>query len=151
MSQSLSKVYLHLIFHIKSNSPTIRREDQSRVFAYLGELINAAGCINIYVNGIDDHVHALCLLGRECTVSHLLEEIKRNSSRWIKSIDRYYGNFAWQGGYAAYSVSQSVVETTLQYIKNQEEHHRKVSFRDEYLKFLQLYGIEYDERYVFAD
>ena len=151
MSQSLSKIYLHIIFHTKTTSPTIREVDLQRMHAYIGQLVNDTGCINIWVDGVDDHVHILCLLGREVTIAHLVEEVKRNSSRWIKSIDPVYRNFAWQGGYAAFSVSQSVVDKTLAYVKSQQEHHKKQSFEDEYIAFLKLYGIEYDERYVFSD
>ena len=80
-----------------------------------------------------------------------MEEVKRNSSRWIKTIDTVYKHFAWQGGYAAFSVSESVLPRTLEYVKNQKQHHAKRNFRDEYLEFLKLYNIEYDERYVFTD
>lgn len=151
MAQSLSKIYLHIIFHIKTTSPKIKVNDLERLHAYIGELINKVGCKNIWTAGVEDHVHILCALSREVTVAHLIEEVKRNSSRWIKSIDGHYNRFSWQGGYAALSVSQSSVERTLAYIKNQREHHKKYSFQEEYLKFLQLYNIEYDERYVFID
>lgn len=151
MAQSLSKIYLHIIFHIKTTSPRIREVDLERVHAYIGQLVNEASCIHIWADGVEDHVHILCMLGREVTVAHLLEEVKRNSSRWIKNIDAYYHQFAWQSGYAAFSVSQSVVDKTLAYIKNQREHHKKRTFKDEYIDFLNLYNIEYDERYVFSD
>ena len=151
MPQSLSKIYLHIIFHTKTTSPTIRDVDLQRMHAYIGQLVNDTGCTNIWVDGVDDHVHILCLLGREVTIAHLVEEVKRNSSRWIKSIDPVYRDFAWQGGYAAFSVSQSVVGKTLAYVKSQREHHKKQSFKDEYIAFLKLYNIEYDERYVFSD
>ena len=93
----------------------------------------------------------MCLLGREVSIAQLVEAMKRNSSRWIKSLSTNYSWFAWQGGYAALSVSQSVVDKTLAYIKNQKEHHKKTSFQDEYRQFLKLYNIEYDEKYVFTD
>ena len=151
MSQSLSKIYLHIIFHIKTTSPNIRENDLERVHSYVGNLVNDTGCINIWADGVGDHIHILCLLSREVTVAHLIEEVKRNSSRWIKSIDGHYRHFAWQGGYAALSVSQSVVEKTLGYIKNQKEHHKKHTFQEEYKEFLRLYNVDYDERYVFSD
>ena len=81
----------------------------------------------------------------------MVEEVKRNSSRWLKTLGSYYHCFSWQGGYAAFSVSQSVVGKTLQYIRQQHEHHMKHSFADEYRAFLKLYNVEYDERYVFVD
>lgn len=91
-------------------------------------------------------------LSKDVTISQIVEEIKRNSSRWIKNLDpAYYHFFAWQGGYAAYSISQSVVDKTLQYIANQKEHHTKHSFAEEYRAFLKLYNVEYDENFVFGD
>lgn len=151
MAQSLCKIYLHIIFHIKNASPKISDNDLERVHAYIGALINETGCKSILVGGVGDHVHSLLLLSREETVAHLVEEMKRNSSRCIKKIGDHYSHFAWQGGYAAFSVSQSVVDKTLEYIGNQREHHKKRSFQEEYIEFLKLYNIEYDERYVFTD
>jgi len=151
MSQSLCKIYLHVIFHIKTTSPKILDDDLERVHAYIGQLVNDTKCTNIWVDGVSDHVHVLCLLGRDTSPAHLLEEIKRNSSRWIKSVSSHYRDFAWQNGYAVFSVSQSVVDKTLEYIKNQREHHKKTSFQDKYKQFLELYKIKYDERYVFSD
>lgn len=151
MSQSLCKIYLHVIFHIKSTCPKIKEDDLNRLHAYLGQLVNGTGCQTIRVGGVDDHVHALMLLSRNENVSHLVEEMKRNSSRWLKTLSKYYETFAWQGGYAVLSVSQSLVDRTRTYIENQHTHHKTKSFEDEYIEFLKLYGIEYDERYVFND
>ena len=151
MAQSLTKIYLHVIFHVKVNSSLIEEEHLERLHSYIGELVNSTGCQVVRVGGVNDHVHVLCLLSREETVAHLVKEIKRNSSRWIKSLGSHYTQFAWQGGYAAFSVSQSLVNKTTDYVNRQKEHHRNVSFRDEYLQFLKLYNINYDEKYVFAD
>ena len=104
----------------------------------------------IQAGGTGDHVHILFLLSKNESISHVVEEVKRNSSRWIKTISRHYAKFEWQGGYAAFSVSQSVVDTTLEYVKNQKAHHTKRSFQDEYIGFLRLYGISYEDRYVFS-
>ena len=151
MPQSLTKIYLHIIFHVKTMSPRIDDKHLERLHAYIGQLVNETGCKVIRVGGIADHVHVVCLLSKNETVTHLIEEMKRNSSRWMKSLDPGYATFAWQGGYAAFSISQSVVEKTIEYVNNQKEHHQKTSFRDEYLQFLKLYHVDYDERYVFAD
>ena len=151
MSQSLCKIYLHIIFHIKTNSPQIEDGHLDRIHSYIGQLVNSTGCQVIRVGGISDHVHIVCLLSSKENVAHLVEEEKRNSSRWIKTLDVRYKCFAWQGGYAAFSVSKSVVDKTLAYVSNQREHHKRVSFHDEYIQFLKLYNVEYDERYVFAD
>ena len=151
MSQSLCKIYLHVIFHIKTTSPKLKEEDWERIHSYIGQLVNDTGCKVIRVGGVEDHIHFLCLLSRDETVSHLIEEVKRNSSRWIKSISPCYQSFYWQGGYAAFSVSKSVVDKTIEYISNQKEHHKKTSFREEYIKFLKLYNIDYNEQYVLSD
>ena len=151
MAQSLCKIYLHIIFHVKTTSPQIADEHLDRLHSYIGQLVNTTGCQVIRVGGIGDHVHILCMLSRNENVAHLVEEVKRNSSRWIKTIDARYEKFAWQGGYAVFSVSQSVVDKTIEYVGNQREHHKKQSFRDEYLAFLKSYNVEYDEQYVFSD
>ena len=151
MPQSLSRIYLHIVFHIKTTSPQIDESHLERVHSYIGQLVNSTGCSVIRVGGIGDHVHVLCLLSRNETVSHLVEEIKRNSSRWIKTLGQEYECFAWQGGYAVFSVSESLINKTIEYVINQKEHHKKLSFNEEYIQFLKLYNIDYDERYVFED
>ena len=151
MSQSLCKIYLHVIFHIKTTSPTIQEEHWKRLHSYIGQLVNTTGCQVVCVGGFSDHIHLLCTLSRNETVSHLVEEVKRNSSRWIKTVHKRYRRFSWQGGYAAFSVSESVVPKTVAYVCGQKEHHKKRTFHEEYLEFLKLYHIEYDERYVFTD
>ena len=151
MAQALSKIYVHLIFHIHSNSPVIQERDLERVHCYIGQLVNITTCSVIRVGGVNDHVHSLLRLSRDVAVSHLTQEVKRNSSRWIKTIDPYYQHFEWQVGYAAFSVSHSLVERTTQYIIQQKEHHKKRNFQEEYLKFLRLYDVEYDDRSVLSD
>lgn len=151
MAQSLCKIYLHIIFHIKTGSPEIESEHLPRLHQYIGSLVNSTGCQVLCVGGTGNHVHVLLMFSKTESVAHVVEEMKRNSSRWVKTLSPRYERFAWQGGYAAFSVSQSVVEKTRQYVINQGEHHKKVSFRDEYISFLKLYNIEYDEKYVFSD
>ena len=151
MPQSLCKIYLHIVFHIKTTSPAIKDEHISRLHEYIGKLVNTTGCHVICVGGTENHIHALVLLTSTVTVAHLVEEMKRNSSRWMKTLAPFYDKFEWQGGYAAFSVSQSVMEKTVNYIHCQKEHHKKVTFRDEYLPFLKLYNIDYNERYVLSD
>ena len=151
MAQSLCKVYLHIVFHTKPSSPTVGTEHLERLHQYIGGLVNATGCQVLCVGGTENHIHALMLFSRTETIARVVEEMKRNSSRWIKTLSPHYENFAWQGGYGVFSVSQSQVDTVVSYIKNQAEHHKKQSFRDEYLEFLRLYKIDYNEQYVFSD
>ena len=151
MAQSLSKIYIHLVFHIKTFCSPIAPSDINRLHCYIGQLVNATGCKVVCVGGTDDHVHILFLLSKTESIAHVVEEVKRNSSRWLKKLDMYYEKFEWQGGYGAFLVSKSVVNKTIEYINNQKEHHRKRTFREEYLEFLKLYGVEYDERYLFTN
>jgi putative transposase len=151
MSQSLSKLFVHIIFHTKNSFVLIRNEDKARLYAYIGSVIKDRGSIPISINGVKNHLHILCVMSKNIHLALLTEEIKRHSSRWIKTLDPYYSNFAWQGGYAGFSVSPSIVERTKIYIENQEEHHRKRTFEEELIAFLQEYEIEYDERYLFSD
>ena len=122
-----------------------------QMHAYIGALVNTTGCQVLCVGGLENHIHALILFSKTETVAHVVEEMKRNSSRWIKTVSPPPPKFAWQSGYAAFSVSQSQVDTVIAYIRNQAEHHKKHSFKDEYLNFLRLHKIEYDERYVLSD
>ena len=139
-------------FPHQNHEPKIRENDLERLHNYIGKLVKTTGCVEIKAGGVGDHVHVLFILSKDVTISQIVEEIKRNSSRWIKNLDPvYYHFFAWQGGYAAYSISQSVVDKTLQYITNQKEHHTKHSFAEEYRAFLKLYNVEYDENFVFRD
>ncbi|MBR1541163.1 MAG: transposase [Bacteroidaceae bacterium] len=151
MAQSLSKIYLHMVFHIKTTSPQIDNEHLERVHNYIGQLVNSTGCQTVRVGGTNDHIHIVCLLSRDVTVSNLVEETKRNSSRWIKTLSPKYRLFGWQSGYGVFSVSQSVVNKVIEYVSNQQEHHKRVSFHDEYLQFLKLHNIDFNEKYVLSD
>jgi len=151
MAQSLSKLYVHIISHIKGNSCQIRTQDKNELFAYIGSIIKDNESIPILINGVEDHIHILCVMSKNIALAKLVEEIKRQSSRWIKTKGSYYTQFSWQGGYGGFSVSPSLHDKTRNYIENQEEHHKKMSFKEEYLMFLKEYGIEYNEQYLWTD
>ena len=151
MAQSLSKLYVHIIFHVKSTFQQIRKEDRNELYSYIGSTIKQNGSIPIVINGVGNHVHVLCIMSKNIALSKLVEEIKKNSSRWIKTKDSYYQKFAWQGGYTGFSVSQSVHDKTKKYIENQEEHHKRMSYQDEVKLFLEEYGIGYEEEYLWSD
>ena len=149
MPQSLSAVYLHLVFSTKDRQPflmdpTLRAE----MHAYLGGASKTLDCPPIIVGGVEDHVHLLCRMARTITQSDWVKEIKRVSSLWIKQRDPALASFAWQAGYGAFSVSASALKPTSHYITTQEEHHKKLTFQDEYRTLLRKYGVEWDERYV---
>ena len=151
MSQSLSKLYIHATFHIKKSSVPIRKQELEQLFSYIAQVLKSMGCYPIQVGGVGNHIHILSTMSKNITLAKMIEEVKRHSSRWLKTKDVYYMNFGWQGGYGGFSVSQSVVERTAIYIRNQEQHHRKLSFREEYLRFLKEYGVDYNEGYLFSD
>jgi len=148
MTQSLSKLYIHTIFHVKNKRIFIRPEEEKELYAYIGGIIKQNSSDSIKIGGTENHIHILANMSKNISLSKFLEEIKKNSSRWIKTKDIHYKDFAWQGGYSGYSVSQSKVEVVKKYIERQKEHHKKLSFRDEYLKFLREYGVDFDEKYL---
>ncbi len=151
MSQSLSKLFVHIIFHIKRSSIPIGREIEDELYAYMASLVKDNSSVPIIINGVMDHVHVLCIMSKNVSLAHLVEKIKGQSSRWIKIRDEKYNRFIWQGGYAGFSVSPSVVETTKRYIRNQKEHHRDKYYKEELIEFLKLYEIDYDPRYLWDD
>ena len=150
MSQSLSKLYIHIIFHTKYNQNLIKADVETELYAYFGGILKENKSVPIAINGIENHVHMLCVLSKNIALADLLEELKRNSSRWIKTKGDVYKDFAWQGGYGGFSVSHSKVEVVKKYIENQKEHHKTETFKEEYIRFLKEYGIDYNEDYLWT-
>jgi len=148
MGHSLASIHLHLIFSTKDRRQLLRAEFRADVHAYLGGIVRELGGTAIIVNGTDDHVHLLAETPAKMSLSEMMRIIKANSSKWISG--KHCSGFAWQTGYAAFSVSRSQVPAVVRYIRTQEEHHRKVSFQEELLAFLKKHGIEYDERYIWS-
>lgn len=149
MPQSLANVLIHVIFSTKNRVPWLnRRESREAMNGYLVGALRNLACPAVLVGAAEDHVHVLCHLSRTVSIAKLLEEIKKTSSAWIKTQDPALGEFYWQNGYGVFSVSPSNADQVKRYIANQEEHHRKVSFQEEFREFLTRHGIEYDERYV---
>jgi len=149
MPQSLSAVYIHLVFSTKHRRPLLR--DAARresLHAYLGSVSKNLDCPPILVGGIEDHVHLLCRFGRTIAQAEGVKELKRVSNLWLQEQGPDYADFQWQGGYADFSVSQSRLVEVKQYIAGQEEHHRKLGFQDELRALLRRHEIELDERYV---
>ena len=151
MGQSLSKLYVHIVFRVKSTFQQIRKDDRVELYAYIGSIIKQNDSIPIIINGVGDHVHILCVMSKNIALAKLVENIKANSSRWIKSKNTFYQKFAWQGGYSGFSVSASVHDKTKMYIENQEEHHKRMTYREEVEFFLKEYGIDYNEDYMWVD
>ncbi len=151
MASTLVQQYMHIVFHTKCTSITMREEDLGRIFDYVGGIIHNVKGVSIQVGGRPDHIHILASLPKTMSLADFVRTIKSNSSRWIKTLDAYYEQFMWQEGYGAFSVSASVLEKVSKYIKCQKTHHDKQSFVDEYKQFLDAYHVEYDERYAFED
>ncbi len=149
MSQSLAQIYLHLVFSTKNRQPFLRdKEFRSRTHAYIAGICKNVGCPAVIVGGVEDHVHILCRLGKTIEVATLVRELKRDSSKWVKEVNSRLADFHWQAGYGAFSVSPGHAEALKEYIQNQEEHHRREGFQDEFRRICHKYGIEIDERYV---
>ncbi len=146
MAQSLSHVVIHIIFSTKHRELVIRAELQPELFSYLAGTLRAIECPPIQVGGAEDHVHACLQLSRTMTIADVVQELKTVSSKWMKT--KGVPDFSWQAGYGAFSVSGSKIDEVVAYIANQEQHHRHLSFQEEYRQFLERHGIEFDERYV---
>lgn len=148
MPQSLVKIYMHTVFSTKNRQRFIDESIENELFKYLGGICNGLECFPIIVGGHRDHVHILSLLSKKITVMKFLEELKTGSSNWIKKQDSRFNEFYWQRGYGAFSVSPSAVEIVRRYIETQHEHHKVVTFQDEFRKILREHDIDFDERYV---
>ena len=150
MSQSYCNLVYHLVFSTKNRQAWLNDEIGARVQAYLGGAIRDEGGTALIINGTPDHVHVLTRLRQDKAVSEVVRNIKAISSGWIHKTFPKAVQFGWQAGYGAFTVSPSQIEKARCYITEQEEHHKRRSFEDEFMALLQAHGIEYDERYLWA-
>jgi REP element-mobilizing transposase RayT len=150
MPHSYTNILIHGLFSTKDRQPWLTAEIREEVFRYLGGTTNELGGHSLLVNGPRDHVHMLFVQPRTLSIASLMEKVKSHSSGWVKGRWPKLGYFGWQAGYAAFSVSKSHLEQVKRYIGNQEEHHRRVSFQEELVAFLNKQGVEYDPRCVFV-
>ena len=148
MPQSLSKLYVHLVFSTKNREPWLNDNHPPRLHDYLGGTLHGLDCPPVEINSEPDHVHFLFLQSRQKNLSDIVYHIKRRSNDWVKNLGPHYERFGWQNGYGAFSVSQSGVPEVREYIRNQREHHRNMSFQEEHHKILHRYEVAFDERYV---
>lgn len=151
MANTYHQVYIQVVFAVKYREAVIANEWKSKVFGVMGNLINETGCKTIIVNGVEDHVH--CFLGLKPTVSisELMKTVKAKSSKYINDHNLTKSRFEWQEGYGAFSYSHSQIDSVYKYIANQEEHHKKQTFKKEYLEFLDKFEVPFDERYIFEE
>ena len=151
MGQSLVKNYIHIIFSTKDYLPLIKPSFEKELYNYIGGICQLQECKPLIVGGHLDHVHVLCMLSKKTTLVKLVQEIKTNSSRWSKKLNKIPGeNFSWQNGYGAFSVNPREVDVVINYIKRQHIHHAQKTFKQEYLTFLKQYKVDYNEEYLWS-
>ncbi|HEX8915647.1 MAG TPA: IS200/IS605 family transposase [Humisphaera sp.] len=148
MPQSLTHCALHLIFSTKNREPLLTADLKPRLLEYMGAVWSEHCGRPILINGPTDHVHALVSLSSTCSIADAVRILKSNASKWVHETFPAHARFAWQSGYAAFSVSESSVADVRRYVADQEERHKTVTFQDEYRAFLRRHGVAFDERYV---
>lgn len=147
MAYTYTDLLVHIIFSTKDRQPLLNDALLSPTHAYIGGIVRELNCKAVAVGGIAGHIHLLAWINPTTSISDFMRIVKTNSSRWLK--DTANKNFAWQTGYGAFSVSHSNLSTVATYIERQAEHHRRITFQDEYVAFLKKHGVDYDKRYVF--
>ena len=148
MPQSLARLHVHLVFSTKHREPFITDAVRASLHAYMATVLQNLGCAPVLINSVEDHAHVLFDLARTVSVRQVVEDVKKSSSKWIKTLGPEFAGFTWQAGYGAFAVSASKVEAVRDYIANQREHHRTKTFQEEYRTFLEQHHIAYDEHYV---
>jgi putative transposase len=148
MAHTFTNLLTHIVFSTKDRAPSLEPDLKERLFPYMGGILRELGATPLLINGPTDHVHILAVLPARFAPAEILNKLKSNSSGWVHKTFPLRRDFAWQVGYAAFGVSPSQKQAVLDYIANQEEHHRKISFKEEFIAFLKKHEIEYDERYL---
>ena len=149
MPQSLSQVWIHLVFSTKERRPFLQNASfREEMFRMLSHHVMEAGCSAKRTGGWIDHLHIVCGLSRTVTIAQLVEQVKTETSKWAKSHADCSKTFSWQAGYGVFSVSQSNLEQVLTYVENQESHHSRRSYQEEFRELCRKHGVEFDERYV---
>ena len=151
MANTYHQVYIQTVFAVKYREAVIDKEWRSTLMGVIGNLINETGCKTIIVNGVEDHVHCFLGLKPVVSISELMKTVKAKSSKYINDNKLTKNRFEWQEGYGAFSYSHSHIENVYKYIANQEKHHDKQTFREEYLEFLDKFEVPFDEQYIFED
>lgn len=149
MANTYHQIYLQTVFAVKYRNAVINKEWRSKLLGVIGNLINESNCKTIIVNGVEDHVHCFLGLKPVVSVSELMKTVKAKSSKYINDHSLTPARFEWQEGYGVFSYHQSLIDTVYKYIRNQEEHHKVHTFKDEYLQLLKEFKVEYDEQYIF--
>ena len=148
MAQTLVSLLVHVIFSTKNREALITPQIEPELFAYMGGILKNNASKLIDAGGTTDHVHLLISQSKNIALSTLMKDLKKDSSVWIKTKGATFRNFHWQDGYGAFSINKADLLGLKRYLANQRDHHRKRSFQEELLHFLDQYGVEYDERYL---
>ncbi len=148
MPQSLSKILIHFVTSTKNRQLLLTSAICPELYAYIATTLNALDSHALKIGGTEDHIHILLVLSKNYSLAKIAEEFKKSSSKWIKTKGDEFHDFGWQNGYGGFSISQSHAEDVIRYIETQQEHHRKMTFQEEYREFLRKYQIPFDERYV---
>lgn len=149
MAGTYSQLYIQIVFAVAGLKNMLDKSWRTEVFKYMAEIINAKGHKTLIVNGVSDHVHIFVGLKPSMAISDLVRDVKNNSTNFINIQNYTRGKFSWQPGYGTFSYGKSQVNRVYQYILNQENHHSKTSFREEYQEFLRKYEIEHEDKYLF--
>jgi putative transposase len=148
MGSTLTNIVIHVTFSTKNREPKIVPEIQDELYRYIGGIIKREYGILIEIGGISEHIQLLIKMKPVHALSDIMKKIKGGSSKWVNEQKQIPGGFAWQKGYGAFSVSESLVPTVKRYVRDQEKHHRNLSFKEEFIRLLELHGVEYDDRYL---
>ena len=148
-SGTFSQIYIQLVFVVKGRENLLKKTFRQEVFRYMSVIVKAKGQKSIIINGVEDHVHLFIGLKPSMRLSDLVRDIKNNTTNFINERKFVVGRFSWQEGYGAFSYSQSHIDNVYKYILNQEIHHQKKSFKEEYLELLRRFEIDYQEEYLF--
>lgn len=148
MPQSLARLHIHLIFSTKNRERVLQDTVRDALHRYMATVLQNLGCPPVLINSVADHVHILFELGRTVAVSDAVEQVKKVSSKWIKTQGAEFAGFAWQAGYGAFAVSESNVPAVREYIAGQKQHHHKKTFQEEYRAFLERHNVPFDEKYL---
>lgn len=149
MSGTFSQIYIQYVFAVKGSENLLQKPWRDEVFKYMAGIKKGKNQKPIIVNGVEDHVHVFVGIKPSMAISDLVRDIKNNSSKFINEQNFIKGKFSWQEGYGAFSYAHSQIENVFQYIANQEEHHKKETFQEEYLDLLEKFDIEFNEKYLF--
>ena len=151
MPNTYTQIHIQFVFAVKFRKALIEDSYKQELYQYITAIVQSYGHKMLAINGVADHIHIFIGMRPTQSISDLMQDIKGNSSKWVNDKKFLKVKFEWQGGYGAFSYSKSHVQNVINYVKNQEKHHAKQTFRAEYIDFLKKFDIEYDERYIFQD